>query len=439
MIKVAKFGGSSVADASQFKKVKDIVHADPSRRLIVVSASGKRHKDDNKITDLLFLCEAHIRYGVNFDAVFQMIVDRFEGIKQDLQLSIDLKQEFGEIRNLMKKGVHVDYLVSRGEYITAKLMAEYLGYPFVDATEFLCFDYHGNIDYEKSIPRFDERMETHSYMVIPGFYGSLPDGSIHTMTRGGSDITGSYVAKMAHASLYENWTDVSGILIADPRIVKKPKAISKITFSELRELSYMGASVLHEEAIFPIMEEQIPINIRNTNEPFHPGTTIMNHGDREEHQEQFITGIAGKKDFSVVTVTKSHMSNEVGMVRRALEVFEKFNVSIEHIPSGIDSFSVVVSTSDIKKCIHDIIVEIKRVCHTDQINVIDEISLIATVGRNMVYRPGISGKLFATLGNHDINIRMIAQGSDEINIIIGVENKDFEKTIRVIYDNFVLA
>lgn len=437
MIKVAKFGGSSVADAAQFRKVKEIICADNSRRLIVVSAAGKRFKDDNKITDLLYLCEAHIRYGVNVDSVFQIIVDRFEEIKSDLGILIDLSAEMNVIRKRLVKGVDVDYLVSRGEYITARLLAEYIGYAFVDASEILFFDFHGNVDYERSTRAFKAMYEKCPYMVIPGFYGSYPDGNIHVMARGGSDITGSYIASMAKAALYENWTDVSGILIADPRIVKKPKSISKITYRELRELSYMGASVLHEEAIFPVMEADIPINIKNTNDPLHPGTTIIEFDDIEEEKDHFVTGIAGKKDFSVITVTKSHMSNEIGMVRRALEVFEKYRISIEHIPSGIDSFSVVVATSDVKKYIHDIVVDIKHACQTDQIKVIDEISLIATVGRNMVYRPGISGKLFATLGNHDINIRMIAQGSEEINIIIGVENKDFEKTIKVIYDNFV--
>lgn len=437
MIKVAKFGGSSVADAKQFAKVKEIIKTDPSRRMIVVSASGKRNKEDNKITDLLYLCHAHIKYSVNYDQIFQMIESRFEQIKQDLNLQLDLQSEFAVMKQSLSKTMNVDYLVSRGEYLTAKLLAEYLGYPFVDASELIQFNYHDQVDIEGSQERMNRMLNEHDYMVIPGFYGALPDGSIKVMDRGGSDITGSIIAKLTQATLYENWTDVSGILVADPRIVHEAKAISTITYRELRELSYMGATVLHEEAIFPVMEAHIPINIRNTNEPQHPGTIIAEENQGMNDTGQFITGIAGKKDFSVITIYKNHMSNEVGTIRKALQVLEQYKISIEHIPSGIDSFSVVVATEDIKRNIHDIIVDIKQVCNTQQVHVIHEMSLIATVGRNMVYRPGISGKLFAMLGNHGINIRMIAQGSDEINIIIGVENKDFEKTIQVIYDNFV--
>ncbi len=437
MIKVAKFGGSSVADAAQFAKVKDIVFQDRSRRIIVVSASGKRNKQDNKITDLLYLCHAHIKYSVNYDQILGMIEQRFEEIKQKLQLQLDLTHEFALIKQSLSKTMNADYLVSRGEYLTAKLMAEYLGYPFVDASELIRFDYHHRLDEETSQTLVDAILEKYDYIVVPGFYGAMPDGSIQVMDRGGSDITGSILAKLTHSTLYENWTDVSGILVADPRIVHEAKAISTITYRELRELSYMGATVLHEEAIFPVMEAHIPIQIRNTNEPDHPGTIIVEKNHEMDEENQFITGIAGKKDFSVITIYKNHMSNEVGTIRRALQVFEDYKISVEHIPSGIDSFSVVVASEDVKRHIHDIIVDIKKACNTQQVHVIHEMSLIATVGRNMVYRPGISGKLFAVLGSHGINIRMIAQGSDEINIIIGVENKDFEHTIQVIYENFV--
>lgn len=437
-MKVIKFGGSSLANARQFEKGKDIVAADDDRRFVVVSAAGKSDQDDHKITDLLYLCHAHLKYGVNCDTIFSMIEDRFLAIKRELKLRYPIEKDLDAIHNALRKQIPLDYLVSRGEYLTAKLMAEYLGYTFLDAKDLICFSYDGKVDFVKTAEMMDHHLKSHDHFVIPGFYGAMPDGSIRIMARGGSDITGAIVAKIVHADVYENWTDVSGILMADPRIVKQPHQIQKITYSELRELSYMGANVLHEDAIFPVKEAAIPINIRNTNEPENPGTLIMDLSDESsDQQDTLITGIAGRKDFSVVAIYKNHMSNEVGIIRRALSVFEKYHISIEHIPSGIDSFSVVVNHADIKDNIYDIVSEIKAQCECDEVKVINDIALIATVGRHMSSRPGISGQLFAELGKHDINIRMIAQGSDEINIIVGVENKDFEKTTKVIYAHFV--
>ena len=436
MLKITKFGGSSVANAQQFAKVKAIVEADPARRFVVVSASGRENKKDNKVTDLLYLIEAHLKYSVDHMPLFELIKERFISIKNDLNLSFPIEEELASLEKELNKSINIDYLVSRGEYLTAKLMAEYLGFPFVDAKKLITFRYDGKIDYEATKYRLEAFLKKNDRFVIPGFYGSLPDGTVKVMTRGGSDITGSILARLLDADVYENWTDVSGILMADPRIVKNPKRIHTITYSELRELSYMGASVLHEEAIFPVKEKNIPIHILNTNHPEEGGTIIVEEDDSKS--KQVITGIAGKKNFTVVAIYKNHMSDEVGIIRRALEVFEHYRISIEHIPSGIDSFSIVVNTEDVKDVIYDIVGDIKRACNADSVKVIDGISLIATVGRHMMYRPGISGQLFATLGRNDINIRMIAQGSDEINIVVGVEDKDFEKTIKAIYEEFVV-
>lgn len=438
MLKVVKFGGSSLADAKQFQKVKQIIQSDDSRRFVIVSATGRIHPEDNKITDLLYLCHAHCKYHVNCDSIFHMIEERFLSIQRELGLSYPIIKDLQQLKSSMNQNMPLDYLVSRGEYLTAKLMAEYLDYTFLDAKELIYFSYGGKIDFAKTEAMMDHALQKNDRFVIPGFYGAMPDGQVKIMARGGSDITGAVIAKIVQADVYENWTDVSGILMADPRIIPNPKRIESITYSELRELSYMGANVLHEDAIFPVKEANIPINIRNTNEPDNPGTLIMEADQKNETEAvSLITGIAGRKDFTVVSIYKNHMSNEVGIIRRALSVFEKYRISIEHIPSGIDSFSVVVNSADIKDQIYEIVAELKADCQADQVKVIEHIALIATVGRHMSSRPGISGQLFAVLGNHDINIRMIAQGSDEINIIVGVENKDFEKTIQVIYSHFV--
>jgi len=439
MIKVAKFGGTSLADADQFKKVRDIVKDNEERKFVVVSAPGKRFKEDNKITDLLYLTHAHLKFSVPYAPVLKLIEDRFKSIKEKLNLSIDLDHEFDIIREKLDNKCDEDYIVSRGEYLSALLMADYLQCDFIDAKDVIFFNYNGLIDKEKTHEKLTETLGKSKKAIFPGFYGSYPDGSIKTFSRGGSDITGSIIASAANADMYENWTDVSGFLMADPRIVKNPKQIKKITYQELRELSYMGASVLHDEAVFPVRQAGIPINIKNTNDPENHGTIIVGDDQIDENYENshIITGIAGKKDFTVFYVHKEHMANEIGIVKKALEIFENRGISIDHIPSGIDSFSIVLPTESVEKTTHDIVDELKTKLMTESVKVISDLSLISTVGIKMAYKPGISAKLFNALGESNVNIRMIDQGSSEINIIVGVENKDFEIAIKAIYNAFV--
>ncbi len=434
MLVVAKFGGSSVANTSQFQKVKAIVEAKENRKVIIVSALGKKEKGDSKITDLLYLLHAHLRYSVPHDNVFSMIKDRFYQIKDNLHLQIDLESEFSQLSKELNKELPVEYLASRGEYITSKMMAEYLGYTFVDAKDLITFDYSGLVNYEKTEKAINDVYQKYQKIIIPGFYGAYPNGAIKTFSRGGSDITGAIVAKVLDATVYENWTDVSGILMADPKIIDNPKRINQITYNELRELSYMGASVLHEETVFPVQEGNIPINILNTNEPDNPGTIITENCD---DATQIITGIAGKKNFTSFTITKTHNADKLDVIRNTLSIFHKYKVSVEHIPSSIDSFSVVVANSDVEKCIYDLVSEINKDGGIKNITVDNDISLIAVVGRNMVTKPGISGKVFGIIGNENINIKMIAQGAQELTIIVGVSNKDFEKTIKAVYDHLV--
>ena len=439
MIKVAKFGGTSLADAEQFKKVHNIVINNDERRYVVVSAPGKRFKDDNKITDLLYLTHAHIKYSVPYGPVLKIIEDRFKQIKEELNLGLDLDHEFNTIKENLDNKCDEDYIVSRGEYLSALLMADYLQCDFVDSKDVIFFNYDSTINKEKTHEKLTEILGKSKKAIIPGFYGSYPDGSIKTFSRGGSDITGAIISSVMGADIYENWTDVSGFLIADPRIVNNPKQIKKITYEELRELSYMGASVLHDEAVFPVRQAGIPINIRNTNEPDNPGTLII--GDDQAGEDyangNIITGIAGKKDFSFFYIHKEHMANEIGIVRKALEVFENRGISIDHIPSGIDSITIVLPSEAVEKISHEIVEELKDRCKTDNVQVYRHLSLITTVGIKMAYQPGISAKLFTALGEENINIRLINQGSSEINIIVGVEDKDFERAIRAIYNAFI--
>lgn len=437
-IKVAKFGGSSLADAGQFKKVKAIVEADAARRVVVVSAPGKRGPEDNKITDLLYLCQAHLKYGVNCDSVFGMIEERYLGIERECGIDADIGGELAAIKRGLNKHTQPDELASRGEYLNAILMAKYLGYTFLDAKDWMFFGYDGKVDYEKTNAALQRAFALNKKLVLPGFYGVTPDGKIKTFPRGGSDITGAIAAAALKAAVYENWTDVPGILMADPRIVEDPKSIERVTFAELRELSYMGAAVLHEETVFPVRSGNIPLNIRDTNDPDAPGTMICEsfEGESEQERGRFITGISGKKHYSIIAISKSRMTEESGVIRRALEVMEKYAVPVEHIPSGIDNFSLVVSTQSIQNCIYELIADIKKACEPDSVKVTEGISLIAVVGRRMAWKPGISGRLFGTLGANEINIRMIEQGADEINIIVGVEDKNFEKTIQVLYNSF---
>lgn len=437
MLKVLKFGGSSMADATQFAKVKSIVESDESRRVVVVSAAGKRFKDDHKLTDLLYLCHAHLKYGVSCDSVYQMIVERYTAIRDELHLKVDLESEFAALRRKMDKGISQDELVSRGEYFAAKLMAAYLGFAFLDSELWLKFKLDGSVDQEATYEALQHAAEGRK-VVIPGFYGTMPDGSIKTFSRGGSDITGALAAAALNADVYENWTDVSGFLMADPKIVPDPEPIERITYSELRELSYIGAQVLHEGTIFPVREKNIPLNIRNTNQPDHPGTMIRESFEEVEMQDdRFITGIAGKKDFSVITVTKNGMSSELGILRQMLEVLEKYQVNVEYLPSGIDSVSLVVASDKAQPCLYQMMGDLQKTVKPDSIHVTDNIAIVAAVGRKMAYKPGISGKIFATLGENGINIRMITQGPEELNIIVGVDNKDFASAIRVLYDSFV--
>ncbi len=436
MIKVAKFGGSSVADASQFRKVRDIVLSDPARKLVVVSAAGKRDSKDHKITDLLYLCHAHITYGVSCDEIFDKISDRFIEIRNDLGLSFDIESELKALHSRITKEMSVDELVSRGEYLTSRLMAEYLGYRFLDASDCIFMDFDGKFITSKISNAINAALKEGKGMVIPGFYGSLPSGKIKVMSRGGSDITGSLVAAACNADMYENWTDVSGILMADPRIVDDPSPISEITFAELRELAYMGASVLHEDSVAPVKEVGIPLNIRNTNEPNHPGTMIVDKVDSAEYDnDRFITGISGKRNFIILTVSK-HLNNSNEALRDVLEILDRHKVQAEHISMGIDQFALVLSQASIGDALYEIIGDIKAKCSPDDVSVQDNIALVAAVGRKMIFRPGISGKVFNALGKEGINIRTIAQGSDELAIIVGVDNSQFENTIRILYHSF---
>ena len=437
MLKVTKFGGSSMADAGQYRKVRDIILADPTRKVVVVSAAGKRFKDDHKLTDLLYLCHAHTQYGVDCTPIFDMITSRYLEIRDELELNLDLESEFAALKaRLDKKRVTQDELVSRGEYFSAKLMAAYLGYNFVDAADWVKFNMDGTVNQAESYEAFRDAAAGQG-VVTPGFYGAMPGGHIKTFTRGGSDITGAYAAAALDADVYENWTDVSGILMADPRIVDDPMTIPQVTYDELRELSYSGAQVLHEGTIFPVREKGIPVNIRNTNAPDHPGTIIQEEFEKGELvADRFITGISGKKDFSIVHLSKRGLSNEVGLLRRILTIYERHNVSVVYVPNGIDSVSVVVETNHIEPVLYTILAEIQQEIQPDTLTVIDELAVVTAVGRHMANTPGISGKLFGALGKAGINIRFITQSPDELNIIFGVENKDFKRAIQVLYDKF---
>ena len=426
-----------MADAGQYRKVRDILLADPDRRVVVVSAAGKRNKADHKITDLLYLCYAHTQYGVDCSGVFEMIVSRYREIQQELGLTLDLEPEFAALKQrLDAKTVSQDELASRGEYFSAKLMANFLGFQFVDAADWVKFRFDGTVDQETSYEAL-RRLVRGAGVVIPGFYGLMPDGKIRTFSRGGSDITGALAAAALDAEVYENWTDVSGILMADPRIVENPQTIPEVTYDELRELSYSGAQVLHEGTIFPVREKNIPLNIRNTNAPEDPGTMIQEKFQQDSDPHRFITGITGKKDFTVISVNKRGMGSQVGVLRRILTVLERHEISVDYVPNGIDNVSVVMSTESVASSLYAILGEIQKEVEPDQLDVHDQIAVVAAVGRKMAFRPGISGQIFAALGQAGINIRMINQGPDELNIIFGVDNRDFANAIRVLYNSFV--
>ena len=437
-IKVAKFGGSSVADGIQLTKTKKIIEQDPDRRYIVVSAPGKRFEGDNKITDLLYLCKTHIDHNLPYDQIFQVVADRFMAVEVNLGVDVDLLGYFDEIRENLRHNPSADYIASRGEFLSAVLTAAFLGFDFVDTAPLIKFDSRGKIMMEETDQALREELLKHEKAVLPGFYGSTPDGKIKTFSRGGSDITGALVARALKADVYENWTDVSGFLMADPRIVKNPKQIKMISYKELRELSYMGAGVLHEDAIYPARMVNVPINIKNTNAPEDFGTMIVGEADFEESpsKSRIVTGIAGSKDFTVVALYKNMMSSERGFVRRILGILDDYDINFEHLPSGIDTVSVVMSNKSIGDRLDEVLDAFRSRLRPDSIDVIENISLIATVGRRMSYRSGVAARLFGALAEAKVNIRMIEQGSSEMNIIVGVENKDFEKAVRAIYDAF---
>ena len=437
-MKVVKFGGSSMADAGQYQKIRDILLADPERKVVVVSAAGKRFKDDHKITDLLYLCHAHTQYGVDCSGVFEMISSRYIQIRDDLGIDLDLETEFAALKQrLDNKELNADEVASRGEYFSAKLMAAYLGFQFIDSADWVKFNFDGTVDQESTYEALQNKVVQGIGAVIPGFYGLMPDGHIRTFSRGGSDITGALAAAALDAEVYENWTDVSGILMADPRLVDNPMAIPQVTYDELRELSYSGASVLHEDAIFPVREKNIPLNIRNTNEPEAPGTMIQEKFDGDYDSDRFITGITGKKDFTIISLSKRGMSNQVGVLHKVLTILVRHNISVDYVPNGIDNVSIVLPTESIASSLYTILGEIQREVEPDTLDVHDQIAIVAAVGRQMAYRPGISGKIFAALGEAGINIRMINQGPDELNIIFGVDNRDFKAAIKVLYNSFI--
>ncbi len=436
-LKVVKFGGSSLADAEQFKKVAAIVRGEECRRYVVPSAPGKRFGSDTKVTDLLYACHAKAAAGKSFDRELSEIRERYDAIIRDLSLNVSLDSEFAVIRENLSSGASSDYAASRGEYLCGKLLAVYLDYTFIDAADVVFFAENGQLDSAKTFSVLSAVLDQTPRAVIPGFYGSAFDGSVKTFSRGGSDITGSVVSRAARADIYENWTDVSGFLMADPRIVEGAASIDYITYTELRELSYMGATVLHEDAIFPVREVGIPINIRNTNRPGDRGTMIVLEADRYQ-SDRGITGIAGKKGFSVIDVHKDMMNAEIGFGRRVLGVLERFGVPFEHLPSGIDSMGVVVSSAAIANCREQLKSEICKAVSPDSVSIADGLALIAVVGRGMINNIGTAARIFSSIAHAGINIRLIDQGLSENNIILGVADEDFELAIRRIYNEFTV-
>ena len=437
MKKVVKFGGSSLASARQFKKVGDIIRSDKARRYVIPSAPGKRSSKDEKVTDMLYACYDAASTGGSYKKLLNKIKDRYHEIINGLDLNLNLDHEFERIEENFLGGAGHDYAASRGEYLNGIVMANYLGYEFIDAAEVIFFDDKGNFEADLTNQELAERLEHVDRAVIPGFYGSKHDGSIKTFSRGGSDVTGSIVARAIHADLYENWTDVSGFLVTDPRIVEDPEVIETITYKELRELSYMGASVLHEDAIFPVRKEGIPINIRNTNKPEDKGTLIVESTCRKPHYT--ITGIAGKKGFCAINIEKAMMNAEVGFGRKVLQVFEKYGISFEHMPSGIDTMTIMVHQDEFVEYEQSVIAGIHRAVEPDSVELESDLALIAVVGRGMKATRGTAGRIFSALAHARINVKMIDQGSSELNIIIGVRNDDFESAIRAIYDIFITA
>ena len=433
---VTKFGGSSLADAGQFAKVKAILAMDPARKYVVPSAPGRRFKDDDKVTDLLYRCHRQRSAGEDYQDTFDLIAARYMDIAEELGLHCDLGAALDEVNENIASGASADYCASRGEYLNGLLLADYLGWRFLDAAQAVKFDAQGVLDSEETNRVLGQLLADGVPTVVPGFYGAMPDGSVHTFSRGGSDITGAIVARAVEADVYENWTDVSGFLMADPRIVTNPREISAITYQELRELSYMGASVLHEDAVFPVHAAGIPTNIRNTNNPEHPGT-IISLDAPVSGSVPTITGVAGRKGFSVISVEKAMMNSEKGFGRKVLQVVEEAGLSFEHLPTGIDTMCVVVAGEALAPVREEVVGRILELTHADTLTVHDNMSIIATVGRGMVHNCGTAARLFSAMSQAGINVRMIDQGSSELSIIVGVDDQDFEKTIQAIYSAFV--
>ena len=437
MKKVVKFGGSSLASAEQFQKVANIIHSDDNRRYVVPSAPGKRFSDDTKVTDMLYACYHLAEADKDFKKELSAIAERYQEIIDGLSLTLSLKDEFKTIEKNFKEKAGENYAASRGEYLNGIIMAAYLGYEFVDAAEVIRFKDNGDFDAEVTNEILEQRLAGIERAVIPGFYGSYADGKVKTFSRGGSDVTGSIVARAVKADVYENWTDVSGFLIADPRIIENPEAIETITYRELRELSYMGASVLHEDAIFPVRREGIPINIRNTNKPEDEGTWIVESTCQKS--KYVITGVAGKKGFCSVNIEKAMMNSEIGFGRKVLQAFEDYGISFEHVPSGIDTMTVFVHQDEFIDKEQKVVSAIHRLADPDAIDIEADLALIAVVGRGMKSTRGTAGRIFSALAHANVNVKMIDQGSSELNIIIGVANNDFETAIKAIYDIFVIA
>lgn len=433
---VAKFGGSSLSEAVQFQKVRDILRMDSRRRFVVPSAPGRRFEEDEKITDLLYRTYQAKEEGQEYRSFFSLVEERFLSITEGLRLALDMRAVLDEIIRDIENGANQDYCASRGEYLNGLILAEYLDFPFLDPKAFVFFEEDGTFDSEGTQAALSEILKDADSAVIPGFYGSCPDGSIRTFSRGGSDISGAIVARAAYADIYENWTDVSGILMADPRVVDEAKPIQRITYRELRELSYMGATVLHEDSVFPVHRAGIPTNIRNTNHPDHLGTIIA-HSVTGAPNPYVITGIAGKNGFSVISVEKAMMNAEKGFGRRVLQAIEEADLSFEHLPTGIDTLCVVLPTSELEPKKDRVVARIRELTSPDSLTILDNMSLIATVGRGMVHNPGTAARLFTALSRARVNVRMIDQGSSELSILVGVDNRDFEPSIRAIYNEFV--
>ena len=435
-VKTVKFGGTSLCNAENFTKVKNIILADKARKYVVPSAPGKRFPSDEKITDLLYLCYAKNSNGLSFDDTYELITERYVGIETELGLKTNIASELSAIKKNILTGASEDYIASRGEYLSGLLLADYLGFDFYDAAELVSFHADGTYD-DETTQKWTQKLAETQNVVVPGFYGRKRDGSIKTFSRGGSDITGAIVARAVQADVYENWTDVSGFLMADPRIVENPKVISVVTYSELRELSYMGATVLHEDSIFPVRRAQIPINVRNTNRPEDEGTMVIPDAFLKYYKRDgVLTGVAGRKGFTVITVYKDNMHNEVGFGYRMLRVLDRYNISFEHIPSGIDTMSLVISDAKLKEHLEQVLREIQRDCEPQSIEVYSNMALVATVGKGMIRSLGVAARLFGSLYEAGVNVRMIDQGSSEMNIIVGIENDDLNTAVKAIYRAF---